>query len=914
MKRAFWVLLVTIILSGLVVSGCATPAPTAEPAPPPSPEPSPEPSPAPSPPPPATVIYVDTDSTAGPWNGTSWATAYRTVQEGLDNAVGGGEVWVAEGTYHPTDTTDREISFELKPEVALCGGFTGTETSRDQRDWGKNVTVLSGDIGIPGDDSDNSYHVVMGADDAIIDGFTISDGNGMGAVGGLPEAPGAGPPPPGAPPPPGTPPPGEGELPPIHISPEIVLQGVSPGHGAGIVNYQASPTVINCIITNNRAGKGGGAYNMTSTQRPGPPPGGPGEPPPPGAPGMGPPPEGAGAPPAGETPAPTFINCTFSDNHARGRGGGVANDLGTHSTFIGCSFINNVCDDKGGGMYNDFGCSPTLTNCLFAGNSAFMAGAMGNDGRSGPLITNSTFYGNHAGDQGAALYQGSGPANNPTVINCILWGNTTPSGAKEIFNWHECNPTVTYSCVEGGYRGTGNIDADPMFVDAGNGDFRLAAGSPCIDFGYGTAALETDIVGNPRYDDQGRADGAESALAGLPVDMGAYERQENTEISAPPTVPNPTPPPTPVLYTTEAPEPGSVPAADAIYVDADNTAGPRDGKSWSTAFNSLQEGIDYSYAADAEVWVARGTYKPTGSADRSVSFLLRNGVAVYGGFSGTETSRNQRDWEKNVTVLSGDIGTPGDNSDNSYHVLVGADDAVLDGFTVSGGKADGETYYGKGGGIVNYVSQPARGPFGPAIGLSPTIANCIFTGNSAIDGGAMYSYDRCTPTVTGCTFTDNSAKNGGAIYDNVGSNTNMTDCVFRNNYAEWRGGALVADYGSRPQITGCSFIDNSTDGSGGAMFTISRASQLDRTIPEITGCTFSGNTAGLLGGAIFNFDKCLVTIADSTFTDNHAAAGGAIANAHQTILSIADCTFDGNTADEGEADIDTDDTSTVEIS
>ncbi|MBA7651097.1 hypothetical protein ES703_58912 [subsurface metagenome] len=825
--------------------------------------------------------------------------------------------------------------------MALYGGFRGTEAALEQRDWEKNVTVLSGEIGAPGDNSDNSYHVVVGADDAIIDGFTITGGYGIPGPGmGPPGGPGMGPPPggPGAGPPPGGPgagPPGEGGLPPIHISPEIVLGGIQPGHGAGIINYQACPTVRNCIISNNHAGKGGGAYNMTSQ---------------------------SGAFMArSETidPSlyPTFINCTFSGNYARGRGGGVANDLGTHPTFVGCTFIDNVCDDKGGGMYNDFGCSPTLTNCIFVGNSAITAGAMGNDGSSSPTITNCTFTGNYAKDMGAALYQGSGPSNNPTVTNCIFWGNIAPSGAKEIYNWHECNPAVTYSCVEGGYRGVGNIDADPLFVDAKNGDYRLAPGSPCVDAGNGAVAPETDKDENLRFDDKGMPDGLKAAPPpprgpppglgppggappGAPPPPGGFPGGPPPPGAPPP--PGGGPPP-PGGFPGGPPPPGAppppggaalsagppvdigayerqtdtaVPAQDVVYVDVDNTAGPWDGKSWATAYWNLQDGLDYAYAAGAEVWVAEGTYQPTATAERTVSFLLRTGVAMYGGFNGTETALDRRDWENNATILSGDIGVPGNSQDNSYHVVVGANDATMDGFTVTGGYADGETSYGKGGGMVNYnYAYERRGPFGTALGYSPTLANCIFTGNHANDGGAMYNYDRCTPTLTNCTFADNSALNGGAIYDNVGVTTKLTNCSFTGNHADWRGGALVLDYGARSTLTNCTFIDNSTDGKGGAIYTVSRASQLDRTAPVITNCTFSGNTAAFRGGGISNTDKSLLKVSDCTFNGNQAGkGGGAIANDYRAILNIANCTFSGNSGGEGEADIDTDATSTVESS
>lgn len=841
----------------------------------------------------AAVVYVDADNAGGPWNGNSWATAYKSVQEGLDAAekAGGGQVWVAEGTYKPTSTTDRSISIQLKPGVALYGGFKGSETALDERDWVRNVTTLSGDIGKPGVRTDNSNHVVVSADDAIIDGFTVTAGYAIreGRGGQPPPGPGSGQRPgqqpgqrPGPPPVNGAaqagPGQGSGQRP-VHTSPQNILRGANQAFGAGILNYQTAPTVRNCIIKDNHANKGGGMYNMASRSA-GPGPGAGGE----------------------DAPAPTVINCTFIGNSARARGGGVSNDLGTHPTFINCTFLDNKSGGKGGGMYNDFRCSPTITNCVFARNVAFRAAAMGNDGSSSPKVTNCTFTLNRADDFGAAMYQGTGPSNNPVITNSIFWGNIAPNGPKEIVNWHESNPTVSFSCVEGGYPGLGNIDADPLFVDPENGDFRLQPGSPCIDAGNGAVATEKDRAGNPRYDDKGMPNGALAALAlrsargeggppaqrgqrraapapsGPPVDIGAFERQDDTKVTA----------------------------QSVVYVDTDNAAGPGDGKSWATAFRSLQRGLDYAYSAGAEVWVAEGTYRPTSATDRLASFLLRSGVALYGGFKGAETARDQRNWRANATILSGDIGRLGDPSDNSYHVLIGADEAAIDGFTITGGNADGELINAKGGGMVNYVSKPRQGPRGAPTGLSPKVLNCTFTENHALDGGAVYNYDRGSPEFINCTFTKNSADYGGAILDRVGVTGIIKECIFEENYATWRGGALLEDYGSRTRIIDSKFINNSTDGHGGGMYLVTRASQLEHTAPVVENSTFTGNRAKLRGGGISNFDFSLLEVTGSSFTGNHAGkGGGGVSTDYLASTTLKNCTFSGNSGGEGKDDIDT---------
>ena len=128
------------------------------------------------------------------------------------------------------------------------------------------------------------------------------------------------------------------------------------------------------------------------------------------------------------------------------------------------------------------------------------------------------------------------------------------------------------------------------------------------------------------------------------------------------------------------------------------------GASWASPC-SLQHALAIAVSGD-ELWVKQGTYKPTTGTDRSVSFILKSGVALYGGFAGTETLRKQRNWSTNITTLSGDIGTLGHDSDNSYHVVATSNVnylAILDGFTITGGYANGGFLNNNGGGIYNWI-------------------------------------------------------------------------------------------------------------------------------------------------------------------------------------------------------------------
>src|SRR5690606_22758951 len=167
------------------------------------------------------------------------------------------------------------------------------------------------------------------------------------------------------------------------------------------------------------------------------------------------------------------------------------------------------------------------------------------------------------------------------------------------------------------------------------------------------------------------------------------------------------------------PDTGPAPSGHIIYVNKNVVGGEGSGRSWDDAMPELadvlrlassQWGEDGSEAGwnasnPLEIWVAGGEYKPlyhaadgalNADGGRNNAFVMVPHVQLYGGFMGMEVRREARDWNANTTILSGDIGVPGDHTDNAYHVVVAAgntnypiqESVGIDGFTITGGNGD----------------------------------------------------------------------------------------------------------------------------------------------------------------------------------------------------------------------------------
>lgn len=299
--------------------------------------------------------------------------------------------------------------------------------------------------------------------------------------------------------------------------------------------------------------------------------------------------------------------------------------------------------------------------------------------------------------------------------------------------------------------------------------------------------------------------------------------------------------------------------SQVIYVKHDAT-GSNNGSSWSNAYTDLQSALTAATAGDT-IWVAAGTYKPTSGTDRHLPFRLVKHVPLFGGFTGNETSIAQRNISANETILSGDIGTANDHTDNSYSVVFSEDSTLIDGFTIQDGYAD-DAVYQNGGGINSGYK-----------GKNLTIRNCKFKNNYAKNSGnAIYNlFDNLI--VENCTFIDNNVYNngfttsGGAIYTENGDIA-INNCHFTNNRAQSNGGAITVN-NCRATLTSCSFESNRVEnGNGGAVYNGGGSGY-----SKFTNCVFNSNYAnnGNGGGVYSSYADSVI---NCTFYSNQCTGKG----------------------------------------
>lgn len=389
--------------------------------------------------------------------------------------------------------------------------------------------------------------------------------------------------------------------------------------------------------------------------------------------------------------------------------------------------------------------------------------------------------------------------------------------------------------------------------------------------------------------------------------------------------------------------PGSVQivhAANAVLFVSPSGSTSGNCDSWTNACD-LQYALSIAVATD-KIWVMQGTYKPTTSTDRTISFVLNDGVALYGGFAGTESSLDQRSNLPQLTILSGDIGTVTDISDNSYHVMVTSNTGVttiIDGLTITKGNANGALPNNLGAGIYNDTGSPQLNNViiesnsifhidldksGAGAGMyningNPTFTNVVFKNNevtlpsmnfNSCLGGGLYN-ENSSITMSNVTFLENHVSTpnwgpcGGAGIYNKNSTANLLNMTFTGNTGSHMGwpnaslgsaGGGIWNIDSNVTIQIAVFNENKAHFGGGIM---NRSGTL-----VLQNAVFNNNTAYYYGGGIRHsgVDGSSIIINDSTFSGNSAGLlGGGFINMYssQSIITLTSTTFSGNIADGG---------------
>ncbi|UCG58638.1 MAG: right-handed parallel beta-helix repeat-containing protein, partial [Phycisphaerales bacterium] len=872
-----------------------------------------------------TVLYVDADA-PGNNDGISWEHAFNDLRHALEVAAAIPEVKqvrVAQGVYKPDKPSgDREATFQLVNGVAVMGGYAGFgQPDPDARNIAVYETILSGDLN--GDDvcipfprrllddpnnSDNSYHVVTGSgtdSSATLDGFVITAGNADGPY------------------------------------PDSV-------YGGGLYNHVGAPTVVNCKFIANVATYGGGGVGNYQGSYPG------------------------------------LINCTFSGNSAH-RGGALSNYISV-STLINCTFGGNRADYEGGAILSYSGSSVSLTNCILWGNEV-------DSGSGEPSQISGSANTSYCCIDNDPLFVDPDGADNLLGTKdddlCLLGGSPCIDAGD--------NQAVPSSVVVD-VGGSPRFVDDPLTMDKGKGM------PPIVDIGAYEGPHQGFLVvpksiqiqeGQPAtftvalaMDPLGTVEVTVAVASGeldLIVEHGDSLTFDSSNYAQPQTVTVVPTKDAPSLYgwaTISVSAPG-IPGVrvganedelrEVLYVDCD-AQGANNGTCWKDAFTDLREALKIARELGVEqVRVAQGVYRPAGpSGDRKAAFYLISDVAIRGGYAGFgEPNPNARDIDGYQTILSGDLN--GDDievsdpcqlpneptrAENSYHVVTGNnvdETALLDGFTITAGNANGDWEDRYGGGMGHYCGDPTlvnctfianTASNGGGVGTDPddeswrrpTLINCTFVGNAASLGGGVLildstatltdcmfignwasgpgggMYNRGTSTITNCTFSTNSAPSGGGLY-NYSRSATLTNCAFTGNFAETGGGVCNRDATS--ELDECTFSGNSAE-VGGAMYnTDSDVKLIQCTVTsnfagldaggmynygcdlKLTNCNFARNFTGQDAGAIYNCEYTTGTLVGCTFTRNSAENhGGAIYNYHRSNPVLSNCQLSGNSARE----------------
>ena len=501
----------------------------------------------------------------------------------------------------------------------------------------------------------------------------------------------------------------------------VIARGYTTGDGGGIYaeNYI---TVKNCWIRLNQAGNGAGVYLKNRCK---------------------------------------LSDCEIEGNTALNDGGGA---YVSSSTLNHCKIHNNLCDNIGGGTRRGggiYGENATINNCLIYNNSALTSSAYGGgmyiaNSQVGSQLLNCTMVNNYSFNQAGGVYSDNSSSDNE-FINCVLWGNRTDLNTQQVCVRASDVPIyMRYCAVQGGAAGLGNINLSAL--NGGTFAPRFVSPSDNVGANYGHVGCDWHIALNSilanhgerkKYTIEYDLDGPDHPrIKKGRVDIGAYESNNTHNYAA---------------------QPDTTDGKNVIYVNVNNTSSNYLGNSWENAIPDLQMAINFAGDVDTHpaIWIAEGTY--TGNGWPYVdAFIAMNGINLYGGFAGTESSIDERELFAHPTILDGqNIQRTLQQATEEYFKYDSIEQlnyAIYDGLTL----CNGFVYLNNGGGVLMHKGE---------------LRNCVITNSHALqgNGGGLRTSGLGQVNVYSTQFLNNKAESGsgGAA---TGS-ANYYSCLFANNSA-----------------------------------------------------------------------------------------------------------------------------------
>ncbi|MFO0827112.1 MAG: hypothetical protein U0572_03095 [Phycisphaerales bacterium] len=577
-----------------------------------------------------------------------------------------------------------------------------------------------------------------------------------------------------------------------------------------------------------------------------------------------------------------------------------ANDTVVHE----CRIYGNQAVGAGAAILATAGGLTRITHCIITNNSggAGLSGGGAVDLQNGtPSLFGCVIVNNPSG--GAVRFLNT--TGSESIANCIVRGNVGAGTTVEAQVQVTAGLTVTVSAnnIEGAVAagfGSNSIDADPKFADPdgnddipNNGDdnFALRGDSPCIDRG-GTTIFPIDDAD---------VDGDGTVLEFVPLDMARNTRRIDDPLI---TLTGPGSNPFPDIGAFEYNRPRTILVNHAA-------TGANTGASWTDAYTDLQSAIaeltDIKFGGPGEIWVAKGTYKPSQTNDPLASFKLAKDMKIFGGFAGGENSRAARNPAVNETILSGEMGAAGPAGNSRTIVSANGnlidENTILDGFTIKGGVSD-----------IAFVA-------GSAINLAndahPTIGGCRIVGNSNSVGSPVFcsGFGSAQPNFINCVIAGNTATaNAGPGVIFTGSAGQLVNCVVAGNNGASNQNPAVRIVNSPAKLRGTVVFANTAGSATGVAAQVSAVGT--NPVLAFTGIQnwLSGSVAGASETNVFDCgtdgDMVDANGLDNLFgtsdDDYSPAACSHLVDASSTQLvpdDLGDLDDDGNTTEEWAFDL-----------